>query len=439
MSFYMPSKLLITKAIGLLGSFAALHAANAVIGISFNLLQFIVFSRVFDTKRFSEIVLLTAVGIYALPLSQAVGRANFVALRSNQPKIVWMTTAALLVHSVFLIGLAGISPNLLNFASPREYVESGLYVAVCLANNFWYYDLQPTFWAFDRGKAFERLTIVRRLVTFAVLPILWITGNFLFFVVFMVFTSGLFVILLLRIRPPVEARRADNSETWLLRLRNATDYLRMFWPALMSSLTELVVLNSPYALFNAAFGTGPALITYDTIMKLTRLAMTVARNLSESTVPRMTRLFASGDKVVLRRILMLLFGICGLEGLLLVLIMVMGGPFIFSLLLGPNDVMPKDTQYVAATIIFAACFYTPASYFLVFNGAQAAIQRITIISAVGLSCFAGLVLSGSLDLIGALWVYAVFFVSISALTSGLTILLVVRLEAAGNRSAGDSS
>ncbi|MBB2964907.1 hypothetical protein [Methylobacterium sp. R2-1] len=413
-------------------SFAVLHAVNAIISMSFNIVQFFVLARVLEPSRFSEVILLTAISFYVLPISQAVGRANFVALRqsadeANMARAANEASAILYLHGALMLLLACAVPLMVGAGNPREAIESVLYVAVCLANNLWYYDIQPTVWALDLGKRFERVSMVRRLIMFCALPLLWITGSFLTFVVVMAAATVAFMFVLPRYLPLDARPFRFRPRLGPLRWRDARAYLGLFWPALLSSLTELVVLNSPYLLFALAFGAGPAIVAYDTVMKLTRLAMTVARNLSESALPRLSRMFFSGDKAALGRLLGLLFGVCLAEGVCLAALMVAAGPFVFRLLLGPNDVIPPGTQYVAACAILTGCIYQPATYFLAFNGARDLIQKMTFAAVFGLAVFAGLVLSGALGLTPALWAYTAYFAAVAVLSVGLSLRLVQRM------------
>ena len=413
-------------------SFAVLHAVNAVISMSFNIVQFFVLARVLEPSRFSEVILLTAISFYVLPLSQAVGRANFVALRKSSEagdmdRAANEASVVLYVHGTLMLLLACAVPLIVGSGHPREAVESVLYVAVCLANNLWYYDIQPTIWALDLGKRFERVSMIRRLVMFGALPLLWITGSFFAFLVVMAAATVAFMFVLPRALPRASRPFRFRPRLGRMRWPDARAYLGLFWPALLSSLTELVVLNSPYALFAAAFGTGPALVAYDTVMKLTRLAMTVARNLSESALPRLSRMFFSGDRAALGRLLGLLFGVCIAEGVAIAAILIAAGPFVFRMLLGPNDVIPPGTQYVAACVVLTGCIYQPATYFLAFNGARDLIQKMTLAASFGLAVFSGLVLSGALGLEAALWCYAAYFAVVAALSVGFSLHLVQRM------------
>lgn len=420
------------RIVGFATSFAVLHAVNALISMSFNIVQFFLLARILEPSRFSEVILLTAISFYVLPISQAVGRANFVALRKSSEageidRAANEASAVLYLHGALMLLLACAVPLMVGSGQPRASVESVLYVAICLANNLWYYDIQPTIWALDLGKRFERVSMVRRLVMFGGLPLLWITGSFLTFLLAMAAATVAFMFVLPRALPLALRPFRFRPRLGQLRWRDASAYLGLFWPALLSSLTELVVLNSPYALFAAAFGTGPALVAYDTVMKLTRLAMTVARNLSESALPRLSRMFFSGDRAALGRLLGLLFGVCIAEGLAIAAILILAGPFVFRLLLGPNDVIPPGTQYVAACVVLTGCVYQPATYFLAFNGARDLIQRMTLVAAFGLAVFSGLVLSGVLGLGAALWSYAAYFAVVAVLSVGFSLRLVQRM------------
>lgn len=417
-------------------SFAALHAANSVINMGYTFAQLFVFARTLEPHRYSEIILLTALSFYVLPMSQAVGRANFVALRGDAVggeaiRSANETVTALYAHGVLLLMMAIAAPFLLQSSSGGEHIlESFFYLFVCFGNNLWHYDVQSTVWALDSGKMFGRLMLIRRFAMFGALLVLWFTGSFLTFVIVVSSLTLLFFVLLARElrRTPTIMRLVPDIR--LVSRERISHYLQLFWPALLSSLTELIVLNSPYALFAATFGTGPALVAYDTIMKVARATGTVARNLSEVALPRLSRMVVLGDRTAVGHLLGLVFCLCLLEGLAVAALLLFAGPSIFRFLLGPNDVLPAGIQHVAACIVLAACAYQPAMYFLSYNKAGRLIRQLTFASVAGIAVFAALMLMNVAGLMTALWLYAVYFCLVTVVAGGLCLVLVRQIGSA---------
>src|SRR5690606_23741701 len=114
----------------------------------------------------------------------------------------------------------------------------------CLFTAYWSFDLQSTVWSADLGRQFAFISIIRRLLFMATLGLFWTTGSFLLFgiattVIVIVFMAILFYLLhRSRIWPLVSG--AANRE-------GVTAHLKRFWSSLVFALSELLVLNSPYA------------------------------------------------------------------------------------------------------------------------------------------------------------------------------------------------
>src|SRR5690606_25672543 len=145
----------------------------------------LVLARGLDQSRYAEIVFLTAVGFYVQPIDQAIGRANYMALR---PGVLGVGSATggeifrfLRAQAVLLAVLSFLIPAWLGLDDPVRYLGNALYLFGCLFTAYWSFDLQSTVWSADLGRQFAFISIVRRLLFMAALGLFVTTGSFLAF------------------------------------------------------------------------------------------------------------------------------------------------------------------------------------------------------------------------------------------------------------------
>jgi hypothetical protein len=414
----------------MLTGFGALHALNALVNMGYTFLQLFVFARTLPTDRYATVVFLTSIGFFVLPISQAIGRANFTVLRpvvvqGGQARPHDEIALAINLQAVLLLLLAAGIP-LQTAADAPTYAEDALYLLFCFFTNFWYFELQSTVWAVDLSKEFERLSLTRRLVNFASLGLLLATGDFLVFGLFTLAINTAFFLLLRR----MVRRRTAVVPTFpdFRRLDGATvaDYARHWRTALMSTLSELVILSAPYGLFTAVFGVGPAVVLFDTAMKLTRLSTMVSRNLSEIALPRVSRLNIGGERRAARRTFLVIVGLSVAGSLALAAFVALAGPLVFSVLLGPNNVMPEGSALVAAGLVLASGFYQPAVFFIGFMSARGSVGWLVASAAGGFAALSAAVWFGGLDPLAALAAYAVYFGAVSLIALVLADRAILR-------------
>ncbi len=253
-------------------------------------------------------------------------------------------------------------PGSFGLDDPVRYLGNALYLFGCLFTAYWSFDLQSTVWSADLGRQFAFISIIRRLFFIAAL--------------------GLF--LGDRQLPRLRHRdhRRSSSRSWrcsmqLLRrssmraLRAApvtrqgiVAHWKRFWSSLVFALSELFVLNSPYAVVTVLLGVGPALVMFDSVMKVCRLAMAGTRTLAEIFLPRISRQLLAGDMPKARRGLSLVTALCVAASAVPALAVFFFGQAIFDLLLGPNNVVPAQAILAAALIVLISGFYQPATLFL---------------------------------------------------------------------------
>jgi O-antigen/teichoic acid export membrane protein len=301
-------------------------------------------------------------------------------------------------------------PGSFGLDDPVRYLGNALYLFGCLFTAYWSFDLQSTVWSADLGRQFAFISIIRRLLFIAALGLFWTTGSFLLFGVATTVIVVVFMAVLVRL--------LKQSPIWSLRSANVTRggivaHWKRFWSSLVFALSELFVLNSPYAVVTALLGVGPALVMFDSVMKVCRLAMAATRTLAEIFLPRISRQLLAGEMPKARRGLSLVTGLCVAASAVPALAVLFFGQQIFDILLGPNNVVPPQAIPVAALIVLISGFYQPATLFLSYLNAARLIRRVAQFAFAGAAVYTLLVVLNGAEPVALLWIYAVFFAAVS--------------------------
>lgn len=418
-----------SRVLGLATGFGALHVAHTGLNLAFTLVQLLVLARGLDQARYAEVVFLTAVGFYVQPIDQAIGRANYMALRPRSLGIAGDTGSEIFrflgAQAALLTALSFLIPALMPASSglddPIRYLGNALYLFGCLFTAYWSFDLQSTVWSADLGRQFAFISIIRRLLFIAALGLFWTTGSFLAFgVATTVIVLAFMAVLMWMLR---------QSPIWNLRHDGVTRggivaHWKRFWSSLVFALSELFVLNSPYAVVTALLGVGPALVMFDSVMKVCRLAMAGTRTLAEIFLPRISRQLLAGEMPRARRGLSLVIALCVAASAVPALAVLFFGQEIFGLLLGPNNVVPPEAAPVAALIVLISGFYQPATLFLSYLNAARLIRRVAQFAFVGAAAYVLLVWVTGAEPVALLWIYAAFFAAVSL----VSIICSARIE-----------
>jgi len=413
------------RVVRLATGFGALHIVHTALNLGYTLVQLLVLARGLDQQRYAEVVFLTAVSFYVQPIDQAIGRANYMALRPGALGVGGKAGGEIFgflgAQAGLLVVLSFLIPAFFGIDDPERYLGNVLYLFGCLFTAYWSFDLQSTVWSADLGRQFAFVSIIRRLLFLAALGLFWATGSFLLFGVATTVVVLVFMVVLFRL--------LRQSAIWSMVTRPATrggvfGHLKSFWSSLVFALSELLVLNSPYAVVTALFGVGPALVMFDSVMKVCRLAMAGTRTLAEIFLPRISRQMLGGEMHNARRGLRLVTGLCVAASAVPALAVLFFGEAIFDLLLGHNNVVPAAAIPVAALIVLISGFYQPATLFLSYLNAAALIGRVARFAFAGAAIFAFLAVFKGAEPVSLLWIYAVFFASVS----GVSIFFSTRIE-----------
>jgi O-antigen/teichoic acid export membrane protein len=414
-----------SRILGVATGFGALHVVHTGLNLAFTLGQLLVLARGLDQAHYAEVVFLTAVGFYVQPIDQAIGRANYMVLRPRSlgvaSDIGGEVFRFLGAQALLLTVLSFLIPAWFGLDDPVRYLGNALYLFGCLFTAYWSFDLQSTLWSADLGRQFAFISIIRRLLFIAALGLFWTTGSFLAFgvgtaVIVVAFMAVLVTLL-------------KQSPIWGLRASKVTGggivaHWKRFWSSLVFALSELFVLNSPYAVVTALLGVGPALVMFDSVMKVCRLAMAGTRTLAEIFLPRISRQLLAGEMPKARRGLSLVIALCVSASAVPALAVLLFGQQIFSLLLGPNNVVPSEAAPVAALIVLISGFYQPATLFLSYLNAARLIRRVAQFAFAGAAAYVLLVWATGAEPVTLLWIYATFFGAVSI----VSIICSARIE-----------
>jgi O-antigen/teichoic acid export membrane protein len=367
------------RIVGLATGFGALHIVHTALNLAFTLVQLLVLARGLDQSRYAEVVFLTAVGFYVQPIDQAIGRANYMALRPGTLGVGGKTGGEIFhflgAQAVLLTVLSFLIPAWFGLDDPVRYLGNALYLLGCLFTAYWSFDLQSTVWSADLGRQFAFISIIRRLLFIAALGLFWITDSFLAF--------GIATTVIVIAFMAVLVRMLRQSPMWALR---------------------------------AAPATRSGIVAHWT--------MAGTRTLAEIFLPRISRQLLVGEMPKARRGLSLVTALCVAASAIPALAVLFFGEEIFDLLLGPNNVVPPQAIPVAALIVLISGFYQPATLFLSYLNAARLIRRVAQLAFIGAAVYTLLVVLNGAEPVALLWIYAAFFAAISL----VSIICSARIE-----------
>lgn len=389
----------------LLKPFPILHAGNAGVSMIYTLGQTWLFAHALDRQLYSQTIAVVTISFYLLPINQAVARANFVVVRRhvvqgggahNLPQVglAFQLSQAVMV----LAALAGAA--LCGPANWTAYLGLAAFAVFNTLSNLWFFELQMTMLAIERPLAFEIASLIRRLANAASLVWLWFSHDFGLFAGSLLLQAVLLQAWLMR-----RVGRDTDLFRWPRGLTPASlaAHAGQLWTSVQATFAEWLTLNGPYALFTARFGVGAGLIALDTGMKLLRVGLTLTRNFSEIALPSVSRAVLEKRGAAASRAVLAVLAVSALPVLLLAALMVVREHWLFSFLLGHNDVMPKGAGLTFAVALVAGVGFQAGSHLVGHVGRPKDIRLFTLASAISFAGVAGYILIVRPALPQALW------------------------------------
>jgi hypothetical protein len=284
-------------------------------------------------------------------------------------------------------------------------VGNSFYLLFALLTNFWAFDLQSTAFALEIGGKFVRWSLLHRLCQVAVLSALWLSASFY---IFASLAAGVFIAF------SIFACAALVREIGFQRLPSIQvsrrSRVQLFATSFMSGLADLLILNVPYAVVSFTYGVGSTLVVFDSVMKLARLVMAGSRTLAEIGLPRHSRFVVQLDVRSANRLFSQLVVLCVLASAVPAAVVAINTPLVFSLLLGPNNIVPPGAAMAISIIIVATGLYQPASMLLSFTNDYFAIRRFALmVSSISAFVFPAITVFKP-DPIHLLWYFAILLV-----------------------------
>jgi O-antigen/teichoic acid export membrane protein len=393
----------------LLASFGVLHSTNTALNILYSLALLLSVSRALPQDQYAQVVFLTAISFYFQPIDQVLGRISFVELRASVVKNETPKQYVIVVLGIQIVVLTVASiciPFAIAYGQGSGYqISYAFYLLFALLTNFWAFDLQSTAFALEMGGKFVRWSLLHRLCQFAVLSVLWLSASFSIFaslaaglfVAFSIFACAALVRQINLQRPP------STQVSWQGRVQ-------LIATSFISGLADLLILNVPYAVVSFTYGVGSTLVVFDSVMKVARLVMAGSRTLAEIGLPRHSRFVVQLDVKSANRLFSQLVVLCVLASAVPAAVVAINTPLVFSLLLGPNNIVPAGAAMPISIIIVATGLYQPASMLMSFTNDYFAIRRFALaVSSISVLVF-GAIAMFKPEPIQLLWYFAALLV-----------------------------
>ncbi len=407
----------------LLKPFPILHAGNAGVNMLYTLGQTLVFARALDAQQFSQAVAVVTVSLYLTPVNQAVARANFVVVRRRvvggeggqglpQIGLAFHVSQALML----LAGLAG--PLVARPGDAGTYLALAAFTLFNTLSNLWFFELQMAMLAVERPIAFEIASLVRRVANAVSLAWLWFSHDFALFAGLMLAQAVVAQVWLMR-----QVGRDSDLFAWPRGLTRASlaEHLGQLWTSIQATFAEWLTLNGPYALFTVRFGVGAGLIALDTGMKLLRVGLTVTRNFSEIALPSVSRAVLEKRGAEAGRAVAAVLGLSAVPVAILAGVLVLRERWLFSALLGHNDVMPPGSGPAFALALLAGVGFQAGSHLVGHVGRAREVRLFTLCGAISFAGLSAFIFLAKPGLLGALWAVAIG-VAVTAL-AGLWVIV----------------
>ncbi len=407
-------------------SFPGFHALNAGLALIYNVAQTVVLARTLGPHQYAATVAMTAVSLYVMPINQAVARASFLNLRekvvSGAPREYRGEAAAIfnLSQTVMLVvalaAPAFVAHSLQFYASLVGFTFFG----ACMV--LWATEIQMVMLAVDRAMSFERANLAVRIGAFAALLWLILSRNFLSFSLIMALLA--LVSHLWAVRLMIREGLLGWSNR--LSLGDFKNHLQTLWTSLQATFGEWITLNASYAIFTARYGVGPPLVALDATMKVLRFVLGVTRASCEVMLPRLSKDIINRRLTTAFRLTGMALGVCLSFGAAVGVAIVLFEHRAFSILLGPNNVVPAGAGMpVALSMIAGVCFQV-GSMVVGFFAQRRVVKGFTAVAIISSAGLALAVFCLRTSPLGAMWCFAV-----SMVLSGAAALIAMTLTLKG--------
>lgn len=401
-------------------------AGSSLLG---GLLQTFVFARVLSPDRFSQFILVGALGVSMWLFDLGLSKILFVELRKRYLAGEDTLPVAAQVNAVALfyalaIALAAAVCFGAAYARPSvsawHAAEFALFFFFTALNLAWFV-LRNASVAVDEYIYFETLEAWRRVGYMAALLALLAGLPFAAFVI--VINLGWLALVSLA-GDRLTRKRALTAQLGGLAGRLA-GFFRDNWRSALRTGThaagEVYIHNVLYLVVPFAIGLGAPTIVLDTTLKIYFGTLNLCSAACDLLVPRQTAAYSAHDARLLKRATLAAVGLCLVPALSISALLLIDAKDLFALLLGHAAQMPTAAVPIILLLLLIAAAKSAPNFLLQHTGYFRAIARLSVVNILVMTAAVGFGLLAHLDLIGLLAVYTGAFVVIAALYIVLAI------------------
>lgn len=399
--------------------FFFLRAGTAGAALVTGLLQTFVFAHVLTPHRFSQFILVAAIGYSLWLIDFGIIKILFVRLRARflarergetdeSDTVPGHATAVVLLYFGLVVTGAFVCFSFMatqTASSLREAAEFGLFFLFVSLNLVWV-ALRNITIAVDEYVLFEALETVRRAGYFVGLAALFFGLPLIVMLVAMIALWALVLTICIR--------RMIACNALLPRLRGFAQRLGSFFHSNRTELlrsgtyaaSDIYIFNYPYLIVPLLFGLGAPPIILDTTFKVSGGGSMVFAAVTDLLIPRQTSALAERDGPTLVRATLLAAALCAIPAAIISLILVFGAERLFGLLLGHAATMPPAITPILILMLTANLVKMVTQSVLVHNGYFKDVARIGVGVAAAMTGLGAYAIFNHLDIVSFLQGYA---------------------------------
>jgi len=418
-----------------------LRASTAGGALAMGFVQTFAFARALSPERFSIFIVVGALGYTLWVTDLGLAKIVFVNLRSahlsgaRDERAAREASALILFYSL-LAGVAAMLCFAIRLGQPTATLgdagELGLFFLYVTLNLTWY-SLRTIGFSVDRYVFYERLELIRRLFTMAILLTL-IAGVPLLAV--MLGLNLLWALLIgavtfkfVRCGALSPNLQGFPGELLSFFRRNSRSVKRSG----ISALSGVFAANFPYYVVPLIFGLGPAPIILEVTFRVLRGTGAIYTAATDLAIPGQTAALAARDPRRLARTTIFAAGLCCIvAGCVCAILMLAGGP-LFAFLLKSAATVPPAITPILIVMVLANVAQIVSESLLQHTGFFRHLAWIGAAVAAMMVVATAISLAANFDIVGFLGAYAAAFTAGAILSVAAAVRGPFRSAAARNR------
>jgi O-antigen/teichoic acid export membrane protein len=381
------------------------------------LVQTLVFARVLDPGRFSQFIVVGAIGYSLWLCDLGLAKILFVQLRAAQlsgrtdARVARQATAVVLFYVLLAVAGALVCAAIMA-ARPSlslgDATDFGLFFFYIALNLAWVC-LRSVSIAVDEYVFYEMLELIRRIGNVSTLLAMLIG---LPFTTFLVGSNALWAILL-----GAATTRLIGRGAMAPQLRGLSGALVEFFRSHLRSirrsgtfaLSDIFVYTFPYYVVPWAFGLGAPTIILEATFRIFRGASVIYTAACDLAVPGQTRAIAARDPSRLVRTTLAAAALASLPAALACGLLAFASKPLFAFLLGTAAIVPPAVTPILIVMLLANLIQMVAQSLLLHAGYFREISRIGAGVAVTMVAATAVAVAAGFDIVEFLAVYAAVY------------------------------